>query len=49
MTTSDWEMCLRVGHLEMPPLHVDETGAELRCGRCGLRWHESRSGVTTAR
>lgn len=45
MPMSDWEICLRVGHLDMPPLYVDETGAELQCGRCGIRWHESRAAM----
>jgi hypothetical protein len=49
MPTSNWELCLRLGHLDQPPAYVDATGAELECGRCGLRWHESRDGVTTVR
>ncbi len=40
------DLCLQVGHYPTPE-RIDETGAEIQCIRCGLRWHEARDGSTT--
>ncbi|SEC81391.1 Uncharacterised protein (plasmid) [Tsukamurella tyrosinosolvens] len=44
--TAPHDLCQMLGHTPEPE-RIDETGADVKCGRCGLRWHESRDGEST--
>lgn len=40
------DLCKMLDHTPEPE-RIDETGADVVCTRCGLRWHESRDGTYT--